>query len=188
MKKLFKTALATVLVIGAASSANAENSGKVTFKGSVINDTCDISINGQTGTDFDITFPASYPGSFVGGVGAEGAAKTFTMDLVGCEPGTLTKVSAAFTGAHSTGAAVLDTTGTAQNVGIKLYSKNGGSRTAVMFDGTTPTTDYATFGNGSSSSKKNASLKYEAVAIQKGATAVSVGDYQATADYELVYQ
>ncbi|WP_318372572.1 fimbrial protein [Enterobacter sp.] len=190
MNNVFKITLAAALIMSAASTAQAESKGTITFTGLIINDTCDIKIEGGS-NNYTVAFLPTYPEDY-NGDGAEGTTKEFTMQLLGCEPGTLTGVNAAFTGTTLDAAKeILNVTSTQsgdRNVGIRLYSAhNNGGEKAVKFDGSRPDdADFAAFAN-DGKGKKDAALKYTAKVIQTGANKPTAGDYSASATYELVY-
>jgi len=58
--------LSAALALGAVSSAQAQ-SGTITFNGNVTATTCDVSINGATGTDGTVTLPTVATGSLAAG-------------------------------------------------------------------------------------------------------------------------
>ncbi|WP_318368944.1 fimbrial protein [Enterobacter sp.] len=189
MNNVFKITLAAALIMSAASTAQAESKGKITFTGLIINDTCTINIEGGGSADYTVNFPVTYPDNY-GADGVAGAEKEFTMVLDNCDPGTLAGVSATFTGTTDGASTVLKKeSGTAEHVGFKLYSAhNPGDREAVSFDGSRPINDkFAPFANSTTAGKKMATLKYIAEVVQVGATKPTAGDYTASATYELVY-
>lgn len=190
MNNVFKITLAAALIMSAASTAQAESKGTITFTGLIINDTCDIKIGDKDDVNYEVAFPATHPEHY-GSPGAVGVQKDFTMELTNCEPGTLTGVSAAFKGSSGTTDNTFEVlkldSGTAKNVGIRLYSNHKGTEIPVKLDGSRPAdADFAAFtdaGNGT----KSASLKYTAKVVQVGDKLPEAGDYTASATYELVY-
>jgi len=189
MNNVFKITLAAALIMSAASTAQAASTGEIKFNGLIISDSCDIKIEQGT-NNYTVAFLPTYPADYTGD-GDEGTTEDFIMELTGCEPGTLTGVSAAFTGnAMGTDNAILkpDNSSTARNVGIRLYSKHDitAGEVVVKFDGSRPAIGFAQFQD-EIGNKKKATLKYTAKVVQVGADAPTPGNYTASATYELVY-
>lgn len=120
--KLTKIALASVLALGMVSAANADSgSGKVTFKGSIIDAPCSIA---PESLDQTVDFGAVANAALVNG-GTSGV-QTFDIKLEGCDlSGGKTKVQAMFQGALGGAAGdqvdMLGITGDAKGASIVMF-------------------------------------------------------------------
>lgn len=88
MKKL--TLPATVLLALVAGGAQAATGGQISFTGHVLEDTCDVSVNGG-GADASINLPSISTSEF-DTVGSTAGEQRFTITLNGCSVGQTYKV------------------------------------------------------------------------------------------------
>ncbi|AHG22481.1 fimbria A protein [Chania multitudinisentens RB-25] len=178
--KLNKIALATVMVMGMASVANAANQGegKITFTGSIIDAPCSI-----TADSADQSIPLGEVSNVAlaanGNTGVS-TPKPFSIELKDCviaTAGTKDKVTVTFTGAASSyDADSLGLIGTAEGAYI-LMSQADGSKVKLN----TPT-NAQTVKNGSNTLAFTASLKGGGT----GAT-IKPGDFSVPTNFMLNY-
>ncbi|MFI7811718.1 fimbrial protein [Citrobacter werkmanii] len=119
MKKQLALAVATMLSIGAGAVHAAD--GTINFTGTVVSDTCTVSVNDQTNPTLNL---GTVNANDLATQGDTGPATNFKLNLTSC-PSTVTKASVTFSGNSDAG---LDTAFTneatadaAANVGVQLY-------------------------------------------------------------------
>lgn len=161
-------------------SVFAVDTGTVTFTGKIIEDTCDVNVNNM-GTNGTVTFSDLYPSAF-GGDDAEGESQPFDIALTGCDTN-IANINIKFDGTRVTGKGeeVLQTTGTATNVGIRLVDW---SNAAVKFDGSEPLTG----SDKQLGAAGETTFSYTAKVVQVGDDAPTAGLYSAEATYSLIYR
>lgn len=165
---------------GVVPSVFAVDSGKVTFTGKIIEDTCDVNVNNM-GNNGTVTFSDLYPSVF-GADDAVGESQAFDIALTGCDTN-ISNINIKFDGTRvaNKGEEVLQTTGTATNVGIRLLDW---SDTAVKFDGSDP----ATGSDKTLGAAGEATFSYTAKVVQVGDVLPTAGLYSAEATYSLIYR
>lgn len=180
--KLNRIALATLMVIGAATAANAadQGSGKITFQGSIIDAPCSIA----PGSEEQVVKLGAVSNTLLANGGAndgESSPVSFNIELQDCSvaaAGTLDKVTVTFSGAESTyaaGAGSLGLIGTAGGAYIRLSQVDGANIKLNI-----PTAP-RTISNGDQTLTFQASLKGAGQAIVPGS-------FQVPANFVLAYQ
>lgn len=179
-KKILSGLIAAVLLAGSATPVFAVDTGKVTFNGKIIEDTCNVKVNG-TDQDGTVTFSDLYASDFKGD-DTVGDSKVFDIALTDCDT-SINKMNIKFEGTTAAGKSeeVLQTTGAAKNVGVRLEDSTSA---AVKFDGSMPATssDQSVLGTGA------AVFSYTAKVVQVGDEAPTKGDYTTQATYSLIYR
>lgn len=167
-------------VIGVVSlSAFAVDTGTVTFSGKIIPDTCKVNVNGVQ-TNGTVTFNDLSQTAFSGD-DSVGDTQPLTITLSECDE-SLGNLNIKFEGQRVAGKSdeVLQTTGGAANLGIRLYQEGG--VVPVKFDGSEPD-DATNKANGTS-----VAFSYQAKVVQVGTTQPTSGSYTAQATYTLLYR
>ncbi|MFV0261963.1 MAG: fimbrial protein [Kluyvera sp.] len=179
-KKIRPGLIAAVLFAGATAPVFAVDTGTVTFNGKIIEDTCNVKVNG-TDQDGTVTFSDLYASDFTGD-DTVGDSQAFDIALTDCDT-TIKNMNIKFEGTTAAGKneEVLETIGGAKNVGVRLEDWTS---TAVKFDGSMPATasDKSVFGTGA------ATFSYTAKVVQVGQEAPTKGDYTTQATYSLIYR
>ncbi|OMQ20799.1 fimbrial protein [Serratia oryzae] len=180
--KLTKLALAAVLAFGVTSVANADQgSGKVNFKGSIIDAPCSIA---PESLDQTVDLGAVANTALVnGGMSAE---QPFDIKLIKCDlSGTKNKVKAAFAGAlgGATGTTVdmLGIAGGAKGASIVLFD---GSNKQIKLDGTTTTGLQNLIGADNVLHFSSALKGHDGVAL----AGITEGGFTAVATFALYYE
>lgn len=179
-KKILPGMIAAALLAGSAMPAFSVDTGTVTFNGKIIEDTCNVKVNG-TDKDGTVTFSDLYASDFTGD-DSVGDSQAFDIALTDCDT-SINNMNIKFEGSTVTGKGeeVLQTTGAATNVGVRLEDWTSA---AVKFDGSMPATgsDKSVFGTGA------ATFSYTAKVVQVGDEAPTKGDYTTQATYSLIYR
>lgn len=178
-KKTISRIIIGSVMAASISSALAVDTGTITFNGKIVADTCAVDVNGST-TNGSVTFNNLSQTSF-GSDKTVGDKQPLALTITKCDAA-IQNLNVTFAGTRISGydEEVLQPTGTAKNVGIRLLPEGGSSY--VKFDGSVPD---------SVSNKANGSsvvFNYSAEVIQVGATAPTAGDYTAQATYTLIYR
>lgn len=174
-----KKYLATLLLAAVVSPAMAVDTGTITFAGKIVADSCAVDVNGAA-TNGTVTFNNLSQTAF-GADKKVGDSQPLVMTVTKCDA-SISNLNIIFDGTRVSGYddEVLEATGTAKNVGVRLLPQ--GSSKYVKFDGSEP--DVAI-------RKPNAAsvvFNYTAEVIQVGATVPTAGDYTAQATYTLIYR
>lgn len=183
-KKILSAVIAAGIATLAATGAQAATGGTVNFTGTIINDTCSFDVNNSGTNTGTVNMPFSYTNSY-SGPDVAGATEDFTIAVSNCDTN-IAQIALNFTGTtDSRGATdkVLQTTGTATNVGIRLYDLTGGKTEAtgeVKFGGM----DNYWANNGATPT----TFSYRAKTVQVGDDAPTAGVYNATATFSIAYQ
>lgn len=180
--KLTNLALATVLAFGLASAANADQgSGKVNFKGSIIDAPCSIA---PESLDQTVDFGAVANTALVGG--GKSAIQAFDIKLIKCDlTGTpaKSKVQATFGGplggATGTSVDMLGITGTAKGASIVMFD---GSNQPIKLG--TPTTVQNLI-SGDNTLHFTSALQGHAGTVLAD---ITEGNFTAVANFTLAYQ
>lgn len=161
-------------------SVFAVDTGTVTFTGKIIEDTCDVNVNNM-GANGTVTFSDLYPSAF-GADDAEGESQAFDIALTGCDTN-ISNINIKFDGTRvaNKGEEVLQATGSATNVGIRLLDW---SNAAVKFDGSEPLTG----SDKQLGTTGETTFSYTAKVVQVGDAAPTAGTYTAEATYSLIYR
>lgn len=179
-KKILPRLIAGALLAGTTMPVFAVDTGTVTFNGKIIEDTCNVKVNG-TDTDGTVAFSDLYASDFSGD-DSVGESQAFDIALTDCDT-SINNMNIKFEGTSAAGKneEVLQTTGAAQNVGVRLEDWTGA---AVKFDGSLPATasDKSVQGTGA------ATFSYNAKVVQVGENAPTKGDYTTQATYSLIYR
>lgn len=172
------------------SNAQAVDNGTINFEGLILADTCSIDVNDSgTGTG-TVKMPGSYVTNY-SGADSVGAEQNFKIKVSGCDT-LANQIALNFAGTtDSRGAAneVLETTGTATNVGIRLADVSGGRSTAdgkIVFN--TTNSFWQDNGTNSTPTPTTNEFEYTAQTVQVGDDAPTTGTYAATATFKVAYQ
>lgn len=175
-KAVMAGAVAMALVSFGANAATTQGQGKITFKGSVIDAPCGIAPeSADQAIDFGQISKAH--------LNKDGISKKQNVDikLVNCEFGTATAdtplkntVKVSFSGVN-TGSDFTSIGLSTTNAVIKMSGQDG---KLVKFDGTPS--------DGSKLQSGDNTLRYQAW-VQKGAAAVTEGEFSAVANFSLAY-
>ncbi|MEK0207756.1 fimbrial protein [Klebsiella michiganensis] len=178
LASLFTGALLAVSI----SSAFATDTGKVTFSGKILPDTCSVDINGDA-TNGTVTFNDLTATAFNGN-DSVGDSQPFSIKLTGCDAN-VQSMNIKFSGnLVDSNTEILQTTGDAENVGVRVVMDDG--TTNVKFDNSDPAS--STNKAWSSEAGTEVVFKYTAKVVQVGAVAPTTGDYTADATYTLIYR
>lgn len=174
--KLSKVAVAMVFGLAALGAhAAGQGQGQVHFEGQVVNAPCNISADTQ---DQTVKFGAMSSTLLNDGQEVAGD-RDIAIKLENCDTSTLTKANVTFFGPNASTGAELGTSGTAQNVGIRIQ---GGDGVPVVLG--TPIADVAL-------QDGNNTLVFKAYAKKAASAAVgqdvTEGDFAATADFYMAY-
>jgi len=178
-KKMISRILISGVLAAVAAPALAVDTGTITFNGKIVADTCAVDVNGAT-TNSTVKFNNLSQTSF-GSDKTVGDKQPLALTMTKCDSA-IKNLNVTFAGTRISGYddEVLQPTGDAKNVGIRLLPEGGSSY--VKFDGSVPD---------SASNKANGSsvvFNYSAEVIQIGADAPTAGDYSAQATYTLIYR
>lgn len=179
-KKSLSALVIGIALTGIISPAGATDTGTVTFNGKIIEDTCNVDVNGQA-TDGTVTFSDLYPSAFSID-DSTGESQTFDIALTDCDQN-IDNMNIKFKGTTVAGKSeeVLQATGDATNVGIRLNDWTG---TVVKFDDSEP----LAASNKSVKGTGAATFTYTAKVVQVGDAVPTAGDYTAQATYTLLYR
>lgn len=178
-KKMLTSLLIGSALVGVAVPALAVDTGTVTFNGKIIPDSCVVDVNGSA-TNGTVTFNNLSQTAF-GADKKVGDTQPFAITLTECDEA-IKNLNIKFDGTRIAGydEEVLQATGTATNLGVRVKPENGANY--VKFDGSEPD---ATLNKANGESVV---FNYTAEVIQVGATLPTTGDYTAQATYTLVYR
>ncbi|MFP2516970.1 fimbrial protein [Buttiauxella agrestis] len=170
------------MVVMAESCTDSECKIMVSFKGTYLEDTCVISINGKSSTE-TVEMPTISTASLQSD-GAETGSRPFSIALTGCplnQTVSLRFISGAVAADSTTGNFV-NTAGEtySQNVQIRLRDENGKQMIADDIDSVQ---DYVI-----SSTGEDISYQYLATYYAKGTSKVTAGLINTTAGIDLIYK
>lgn len=178
-KSIVFAALSALISIPAVHAAGG---GTINFTGKVVNQTCNVSVNGGTATAL-VTLPSIHADQLIS-AGDVAGQTTFNMDITGCAsatPGGNT-VKAFFEGGATVDAAgrLKNTASTNPATNVLLELVDGNSNTAIKVGDNSQITDnYIPITNGS------ASLLYGVRYYSTGVT--GAGDVSSNVTYSLIY-
>ena len=174
-----KNYLAALLLAAVVTPAMAVDTGTLTFKGKIIADTCSVDLNGAN-TNGIVTFNTLSQTSF-GADKKVGDTQPVAITISDCDQ-SVSKLNVIFDGSRISGYddQVLEATGTAANVGVRLLPE--GSANYIKFNGA-ESDESLRKDNGA-----NVVFNYTAEVIQVGSELPTAGDYSAEATYTLVYR
>lgn len=172
-------------------NAHAGNAGTINFTGTIIADSCSIDVNSSGSNTGSVPMPIAYTSLFTG-ADTNGSEQHFNVSITGCDNQINQFAMSLYGNTTATDNTILETTGSAKNIGIKLYDiSNGGAMNThkVQLSG-----DYEDSGlywqdaikTGDSSTAVN--FRYIADVVQVGEEAPTPGVYNATVNFELHYQ
>ncbi|WP_337014336.1 fimbrial protein [Pantoea sp. AS142] len=175
MKRKFITLIAATIV---SSGANAASDNTINFQGQVTDETCSVSVNGNSASP--VVLMPTVSRSDLDASGKTAGQVTFDIGLTGCAGSTTeTKISTVFVGNQVTSNGNLGNTGTASNVEVQLLDTTG--RVINLTDGFTGDGDLTLAAN-----QTEASSTYTA---QYYATApAAAGTVESTLQYAVSYQ
>lgn len=166
-------AMAVFPVMSFAASQNT-----ITFKGQVSDQTCQVSVNGNSSSP--IVLLPTVASNELASANATAGETLFTIDLSGCTaPASDLAIKTSFLGANVTAAGNLGNAGTATNVAIQLLDGAGG--TAVSLNGITSVAGL-TLKTGETTASHDFAVRY----ISETGSATP-GTVSATAQYALDY-
>ncbi len=176
MSVAMKTAMASMvlLAISASGVQAAVGSGQITFQGEIMDSACAI----KPGSS-DQTITLAHVAKSQLSTGGVSPTEAFNIELVGCDPGTLTSktVTATFTGpASGDVSGALGIVGTASGAGIMMVD---GSGTAITL-GTATTAQKFQAGNNT--------LSFGAYLKGKATGTITPGEFSAVTNFSLAYQ
>ena len=190
-KKNLSALTTGILFAFAGLNAHAGSYGTVSFTGTVIADSCSIDVNSSGSNTGTVPMPISYT-SWFNAANTTGSEQGFNVTLTGCDS-QINQFAMSFSGdTTATDNTILKTTGSAKNIGIKLFDiSNGGAMDThkVQMSG-----DYAdsslywqdAIKTGDSSTAAN--FRYIADVVQVGEEAPTPGVYSATVNFDIHYQ
>ncbi|HGY3716064.1 TPA: fimbrial protein [Citrobacter gillenii] len=170
----------SAMLVGGASPALAVDSGTVTFNGKIIEDTCNVTVNGDA-TNGTVNFSDLHPSVFSID-NSVGESQSFDIALKDCDKN-VDNMNIKFKGTTISGKSeeVLQPSGDATHVGIRLKDWTGA---AVKFDDSEP----VTASNKAIKDTGAATFTYTADVVQVGDVLPTAGDYTAQATYTLLYR
>lgn len=149
----------------------------ITFKGEVSDQTCQVTVNGNSGSPI-VVLP-TVPASALGTAGETAGETPFTIAVTGCTvPLADLNIKTTFLGANVNVGGNLGSTGTAQNVAIQLL--NGAAGTPITLSGMTSVPGLI-LRTGATSASHDFAARY----IATGAS--TSGTVSASAQYALDY-
>lgn len=177
--KIKSIAMATLLVLGGASAANAadQGHGKVTFKGAIIEAPCSIAPE-----SIDQTIELGQISNMDLADGGKSSPKAFEIALQNCNVSSLTKgVQLTFTGASAAfdeDNKTLGIVGTGSGAGVQITSGNG---EVVTINTATP---FQQIQDGSNTLQFSAYLKGNGGDV----STITAGEFSSVADFTLSYE
>ncbi|MNF49736.1 Major fimbrial subunit precursor [compost metagenome] len=183
---LFKRlSLATLVAVASQAALASPTTSIIHFKGSVLGNTCDISVNGVTTPNPATVILNDALAERLGKAGDTDGKSAFSIDLKNCA-GTATKVRASFKGANGTTITngrldnMAGAAGAAKNVQLQLEQTYGASDGVIQVAGDQTAQPYADIAAGA------ATLGY---AVQYYATgAATEGKVEGAVEYTIQYQ
>lgn len=190
-KKNLSALTTGILFAFAGLNAHAGTSGTVSFTGTVIADSCSIDVNSSGSNTGTVPMPVSYTSDFAG-ADKTAQSQDFDVALTGCD-NNINQFAIAFTGsATANDNTILETTGSAKNIGIRLYDMSkGGSLGShkVQFAGENADANlYWQDAVKTGDSSTSANFHYIADVVQVGEEAPTTGVYSAMVSFEIQYQ
>lgn len=174
MKKIFIPFM-TLAIISSSASAT---SNTINFKGEVSDETCSVSINGNTSSP--VVLLPTVSSSDLNAAGKTAGQVTFDIGLTGCTgSATETKISTVFAGNQVTDNGNLGNMGTAENVEIQILDTAG--KAINLSDSFTGEGDLTLAAN-----QTEASASY--TAQYYSTSAASPGTVESTLQYAVTYQ
>lgn len=188
-KRVLAICMATSLTALICSNAQAVDSGTITFNGLILADSCAIDVNDSGSSTATVKMPGTYITDYTG-PDTVGAEQSFTIKVSGCDilANQIALNFAGTTDARGAANEVLQTTGTATNVGIRLADTTGGRSTAdgkIVFN--TANAFWQDNNNKLATPTENV-FNYTAQTVQVGDDAPTTGTYAATATFKVAYQ
>lgn len=170
----FNTALFSLVTLGFASSAFADN-GTINFEGLIVQDSCVVAVSGGTSTTL-VTLPTVEVGDLqnAGDISAESAP--FKFDVTGCDDvDAANGVSFQLSGTYDADDQnLLANSGAATKVGIELLE----DRQPIAFAGNTHTTTSITLDPAGDGSSKSFIARYKATGAATAGTVSSSMNWQ----------
>lgn len=193
LKKNLSALTTGILFAFAGLNAHAESSGTINFTGTVIADSCSIDVNNSGSNTGTVPLPINYT-SWFDGAGDGGSQTGFNVTLTGCDS-QINQFAMSFSGdTPPTDDAILETTGSAKNIGIKLYDiSNGGAMMThkVAFSGEAAESVNNLYWQNAiktGDSSTAANFTYIAEVVQVGEETPTPGAYNATVNFVVHYQ
>lgn len=169
-------AISTSLV---SSIVNAASDNTINFQGEVTDQTCSVTVNGNTSAP--VVLMPTVSTADLAASGSTAGQTTFTMGLTGCTANTSasTTVSTVFVGNDVTSAGNLGNTGTASNVDVQILDTSGSA--IDLTDGYTASGDLTLATNATESSADYTAQYYATGTATSGTVAASL-------QYAVTYQ
>lgn len=146
-KMLLSTALvATLGALAFVPAAQAANTGTIQINGKVLQDTCQVAVNGGTGST--VTLPAVMT-SDLSSAGKTAGATAFSLDLSNCDPNATSAQLSFKNGSSNASDGNLTNTAATNNVEVQLLAGGTGGSTIKVTDDTNAPAVSLTSGTGS---------------------------------------
>jgi len=173
------------VLVACAMTAATAHAATITFQGKITDQSCSVSVNGQT--DHIITLPTVHSGLFTSTNRSVGTTP-FDVEITGCKPASDEEetYTVTFKSANLVGAGFLDnivTSGGAGNVAVRLTKDPDGSDPLDLSNPSSSVIELTVPANGESVSHKMAA-QYMSI---DSAQSVTAGKVLATVEYVLDY-